>query len=83
MQIKILEEKYYKKYENFLLKFDESLFYYSVKYKNFLLVKDSKIKFDNEMQCYPYVFNTSLGKFMVYNGNNFGKKGFGLAVLEQ
>ena len=34
------------------------------------------------MQCYPYIFNTSLGKFMAYNGNNFGEKGIGLALLE-
>ena len=36
MQIKRLEEEYFKEYEEFLLSFDESLVYYSIKYKNLL-----------------------------------------------
>lgn len=36
MQIKKLEKRDYKKYEEFLLNFNESLFYYSIKYKEFL-----------------------------------------------
>lgn len=34
---------------------------------------------DNEMQCYPYVFDCEGKRFMVYNGNGFGRSGFGLA----
>ncbi|MDO9419801.1 MAG: hypothetical protein Q7T66_03975 [Herminiimonas sp.] len=37
---------------------------------------------DSEMICYPYVFE-HLGQFyMLYNGNGYGKTGFGLAVLK-
>lgn len=48
-----------------------------------ILMKDNEIKFDNEMQCYPYLFDTEKGRFMAYNGNNYGYNGFGLAVLEE
>ena len=37
---------------------------------------------DNEMQCYPYVFLLDEDLCMLYNGNKFGRYGFGLAVLE-
>lgn len=36
--------------------------------------------FDNEMICYPNVFKHSEKYFMLYNGNNYGKSGFGLAI---
>jgi hypothetical protein len=36
---------------------------------------------DSEMVCYPYVFNHSNKMYMLYNGNSYGKEGFGLAVL--
>jgi hypothetical protein len=37
---------------------------------------------DSDMQCYPHAF-TSNGKiFLLYNGNEFGRYGFGLAELE-
>lgn len=37
---------------------------------------------DSEMICYPYIFE-HLGQFyMLYNGNGYGRTGFGLAVLE-
>ena len=29
---------------------------------------------------YPYVFKHKDSKFMLYNGNNFGKTGLGLAI---
>jgi hypothetical protein len=38
---------------------------------------------DAEMICYPYVFEHKGKKFMLYNGNGYGKTGFGLAVLEE
>ena len=36
--------------------------------------------FDNEMICYPNIISIKGKKYMFYNGNNFGKEGFGLAV---
>jgi hypothetical protein len=38
---------------------------------------------DSEMICYPYVFRHKDYKYMLYNGNNYGKTGFGLAVLKE
>lgn len=35
---------------------------------------------DSEMICYPYVFDFNNKRFMLYNGNGYGKTGFGLAV---
>lgn len=37
---------------------------------------------DSEMICYPRVFEHKGRLFMLYNGNGYGKTGFGLAVLE-
>jgi hypothetical protein len=37
---------------------------------------------DSQMQCYPHVFHLGGEAFMLYNGNEFGRTGFGLAVLE-
>lgn len=37
---------------------------------------------DSEMICYPYVFEHKGKRYMLYNGNDYGKTGFGLAVLE-
>lgn len=37
---------------------------------------------DSEMICYPYVFEHKGRLYMLYNGNGYGKTGFGLAVLE-
>lgn len=42
----------------------------------------SKEGWDSEMLCYPCVFDHAGSRYMVYNGNKFGKTGFGLAVLE-
>lgn len=36
---------------------------------------------DNEMQCYPHIFNIKSKVYMLYNGNEFGKHGFGVAEL--
>lgn len=38
---------------------------------------------DSEMICYPYVFKHREQLYMLYNGNGYGKTGFGLAVLER
>ena len=37
---------------------------------------------DSQMICYPYVFDHNGKRYMLYNGNDYGKSGFGLAVLE-
>lgn len=37
---------------------------------------------DSEMVCYPNVFEYRRKLFMLYNGNEYGKTGIGLAVLE-
>jgi len=37
---------------------------------------------DSEMVCYPYVFDHKGRRYMLYNGNHYGKTGFGLAILE-
>jgi len=39
--------------------------------------------FDSEMMCYPHVFMMDEEIYLLYNGNNFGKQGFGLAVLKK
>lgn len=36
---------------------------------------------DSEMICYPYIFEHRGQLYMLYNGNAYGKTGFGLAVL--
>jgi hypothetical protein len=37
---------------------------------------------DSEMLCYPHVFECDGQVYMLYNGNEFGRHGFGLAILE-
>lgn len=43
----------------------------------------SESGWDSEMICYPYVFKHNNSIYMLYNGNGYGKTGFGLAVLEE
>lgn len=38
-------------------------------------------EWDSQMQCYPHVFQSDGKVFMLYNGNEFGRHGFGLAEL--
>jgi hypothetical protein len=38
---------------------------------------------DSEMICYPFVFDHNNERYMLYNGNGFGKTGFGLAKLNR
>jgi len=40
-------------------------------------------EWDADMQCYPHVFSSGKNIYLLYNGNEFGKYGFGLAVLEK
>lgn len=39
----------------------------------------SKEGWDSQMICYSYVFKVDGKKWMLYNGNGFGKSGFGIA----
>jgi hypothetical protein len=42
----------------------------------------SKNGWDANMIGYPYIATTQYGVYMFYNGNGFGRSGFGVAVLE-
>ncbi|CAG0965355.1 hypothetical protein RHDC4_00945 [Rhodocyclaceae bacterium] len=42
----------------------------------------SEQSWDSEMICYPHVFQWHGDVFLLYNGNAFGRHGFGVAVLE-
>jgi hypothetical protein len=43
----------------------------------------SKEGWDSEMLCYPHIFKCNDKIYLLYNGNEFGRFGFGLAVLEE
>ncbi len=43
----------------------------------------SKSGWDSEMIEYAYVFKHKGRKYMLYNGNGYGKTGFGYAILEE
>lgn len=38
---------------------------------------------DSQMHHYPHIFEVNNDVYMIYNGNEFGKYGFGLAILEK
>lgn len=38
---------------------------------------------DSEMICYPFVFEHNDTRYMLYNGNDFGRFGFGLAIWKE
>jgi len=42
----------------------------------------SKNDWDSNMLCYPHMFRCDGKIYLLYNGNEFGRFGFGLAVLE-
>lgn len=43
----------------------------------------SEAGWDSEMIAYPHVYVHRGRKYMIYNGNEFGKSGFGYAILEE
>ena len=45
-------------------------------------IKYSESGWDSEMAHYPHVFELNGNYYMLYNGNEFGRFGFGLAILE-
>ncbi|KRC70267.1 hypothetical protein ASE30_17460 [Achromobacter sp. Root83] len=38
---------------------------------------------DAQMQCYPHLFQVDGKAYLLYNGNEFGRHGFGIAVLDR
>ena len=49
---------------------------------NFMGMDVSTDGWDSEMVEYPFVFDHMNERYMLYNGNGYGKTGFGLAILE-
>ena len=43
----------------------------------------SDVGWDSKMQCFSYVLPTKYGTYMFYNGNEHGKAGFGVAILDE
>jgi len=43
----------------------------------------SDASWDSDMLCYPHVFECDDKIYMLYNGNEFGRYGFGIAELEK
>lgn len=43
----------------------------------------SETGWDSEMICYQYIFDHKGERYMLYNGNGYGKTGIGLAVLSK
>jgi predicted GH43/DUF377 family glycosyl hydrolase len=43
----------------------------------------SESGWDSEMIEYPYIFDHEGQRYMLYNGNGYGRTGIGLAVLEE
>ena len=47
-----------------------------------ILLERSADGFDSHMMCYPHLFENQGHIYLLYNGNAFGRYGFGAAVLE-
>lgn len=47
-----------------------------------LTLPSSENEWDSEMQCYPHVFKSNGEIYLLYNGNKFGRYGFGIAILQ-
>jgi len=48
---------------------------------DFSTIDKSLSGWDEEMMCYPYVFQHEDSSYMLYNGNGYGASGIGMAVL--
>jgi hypothetical protein len=55
---------------------------YWTRLDNSMKLELSNEGWDSEMIAYPYIINIKGKSVMFYNGNSFGKTGFGYAVLE-
>ena len=83
----ILKEKnFYKMWysyakKNYRIGYAESFDGYTWKRKDHLSgIDPSKLGWDSEMIEYPFVFMHKGTKYMLYNGKNYGKTGFGFAI---
>ena len=52
-----------------------------VRKDNEISLNPSKDGWDSEMICYGSVFRTSSNKYLFYNGNGYGRSGFGYATI--
>jgi len=48
-----------------------------------LTVQPTAGDWDSDMLCYPSVFACDRRVYLLYNGNAFGRHGFGAAILER
>lgn len=46
-------------------------------------IKYSEKGWDSDMMCYPHIFKCDDKVYLLYNGNEFGRYGFGIAILEE
>jgi sucrose-6-phosphate hydrolase SacC (GH32 family) len=46
-------------------------------------IKYSDEGWDSDMMCYPHIFKCDKKIYLLYNGNEFGRYGFGIATLEE
>lgn len=46
-------------------------------------IKYSDEGWDSDMMCYPHIFKCDEKVYLLYNGNEFGRYGFGIAILEE
>jgi hypothetical protein len=45
-------------------------------------IAPSESGWDEEAVCYPCVFDCGAARYMLYNGDGYGRSGFGIAILE-
>jgi hypothetical protein len=45
-------------------------------------IDSSRDSWDAEMMCYPHAFHCGNQTYLLYNGNEFGRLGFGIAILD-
>lgn len=48
-----------------------------------LALEGTEDNWDADMQCYPHIFECDGKIYLLYNGNEFGRYGFGAAILEK
>lgn len=46
-------------------------------------ITEEENSWDSDMMCYPNIFEVNEEVYLLYNGNEFGKNGFGLAKLDK
>lgn len=46
-------------------------------------IEPSSTGWDSEMMCYPHIFQSENNIWLLHNGNEFGRFGFGIARLDQ